>query len=255
MEHPSHRTNPAQKLTTKLKNSRKCLKDWQKNPPKLAKTIENTKIVIQFIDLIEKHRDLEIQEWNFRDLLRQHLNNLLEWKKMYWKQRGTIKWVTSGDAGTKFFHANATIQHRQNYITLLEDSSGDLVSRHEDKAQLLWEAYKMRVGTSAFSHMYFDLQSLLNIDEHIDSLEAPFLQEEIEGIIQELPSDKSPGPYDFNGEFLKKCLPIVSKEFLDLCQGFYGENICMQSINASHIVLVPKKISPQKLVTLDSSPY
>jgi hypothetical protein len=80
---PTSRTVPAQILSAKLKSSRKCLIECEKNLPKLAKTIENTKLVIQFIDLIEEHRDLEIQEWNFRDLLRQHLSSLLEWQKTY----------------------------------------------------------------------------------------------------------------------------------------------------------------------------
>jgi hypothetical protein len=66
---PTIRTDPAEILTAKLKCSRKCLNDWQKNLPKLAETIENIKLANQFIDLIEEHRDLEIQEWNFKDLL------------------------------------------------------------------------------------------------------------------------------------------------------------------------------------------
>jgi hypothetical protein len=112
---------------------------------------------------------------------------------------------------------------------------------------MLWEAYKLRLGTSEFSHMYFDLHNLLSMDENLGSLEAPFLQEGIESIIQDLPSDKSPGLDGFNGEFLKKCWPIVKKEFLDLWQGFYEGNICLQSTNASHIVLIPKKDNPTKI--------
>jgi hypothetical protein len=41
--------------------------------------------------------------------------------------------------------------------TLFSCSAGNLVSRHEAKAQLLCEAYKTRLGTSEISHMYFDL--------------------------------------------------------------------------------------------------
>jgi hypothetical protein len=104
----------------------------------------------------------------------------------------------------------------------------------------------MRLGTSEFSHMY-DLHNLLNIEDNLDSLEAPFQQEEIESVIQELPADKSPGPDGFNGEFLERCWPIVKKEFTDLCHGFYDGNICLQSINASHIALIPKKDNPSKV--------
>jgi hypothetical protein len=50
------------KLTSKLKVARKHLKDWKRNIPRLAATIENIKLAIQFLDMIEECRDLEIRE-------------------------------------------------------------------------------------------------------------------------------------------------------------------------------------------------
>jgi retron-type reverse transcriptase len=40
---------------------------------------------------------------------------------------------------------------------------------------------------------------------------------------------------------------MISKEFYDLCQGFYEGKICMQSINGSHVVLIPKKDNPTRI--------
>jgi hypothetical protein len=54
--------------------------------------------------------------------------------------------------------------------------------------------------------MYFDLHSLLTNSENLEWLEEPFTKEEIDGIIHNIPSDKSPGPDGFNGvngDFLK----------------------------------------------------
>jgi hypothetical protein len=51
--------------------------------------------------------------------------------------------------------------------------------------------------------MYFDLQSLLTRLDDTIGLEEPFTREEIDSIIQLLPTNNSPGPDDFNGEFLK----------------------------------------------------
>ena len=69
------------------------------------------------MNMLEEFRDLSLPEWNFRALLEEQLIQLFKQQRIYWKQRGTIKWVTKGDAGTKFFHANATIKHRKNVIT------------------------------------------------------------------------------------------------------------------------------------------
>jgi thymidylate synthase len=74
-----YKIDPAMKLTSKLKATRKHLKDWQKSIPKLATTIDNIKLVIQFLDLIEESRDLQIHEWNFREILQAQLGILLDW--------------------------------------------------------------------------------------------------------------------------------------------------------------------------------
>jgi hypothetical protein len=171
----------------------------------LAKTIENTKLVIGLIDMMERHMDLLIQEWNFRVLLQQHLSQILDWQKNYWKECGKIKWVTSGDAVTNFFHAEATIRHRQSLIQTMEDSDGNIVQGHEGKAKILWEAYNQRLGTFEYSHMYFDLQLLLTTPEILDCLEEPFTKGEIDSIIQHLPTDQSLCLDGFNGDFLKRC--------------------------------------------------
>jgi hypothetical protein len=59
---PQFKTDPTMRLIAKLKTTRKFLKEWKKELPRLKKTIENTKLLIQFIDIIKEHRDMEIQE-------------------------------------------------------------------------------------------------------------------------------------------------------------------------------------------------
>lgn len=100
------------------------------------------------LDLIEEGRDLTIQDWNFRQILQQHLQDLLHKQKIYWKQRGDIKWAKIGDAPTKFYHARATINHRRNAIKVLTHNAGQSFADHKDKENLLWVANKERLGTS-----------------------------------------------------------------------------------------------------------
>jgi hypothetical protein len=67
---------------------------------------------------------------------------LLAQQREYWKQKGRIKWATLGDENTKFFHANSTVWHNKNTIMVLKNSEGQEKCTHEDKAAILWEAYK-----------------------------------------------------------------------------------------------------------------
>jgi hypothetical protein len=95
--------------------------------------------------------------------------------------------------------------------------------------------------------MHFNLADLLHISEALGCLDEPFSHEEIDEVIKRLPSDKSLGPDGFNTDFVKRCWPIIKHEFYDLCAAFHEGNICLQSINGSHITLLPKKDHPAKV--------
>jgi hypothetical protein len=160
-------------------------------------------MVIQFLDFIEEHRDLTIQEWNFKDILVKHLQDLLSKQRTYWKQRGHIKWATLGDTGTKFFHANATVKHRHNLISMLKDSDSNEAITHEYKAAKLFKAFKERLGSTQQTSMVFNLSTLIQPTDNPSELEEPFSHQEIDLIIKNLPTNKSPGPDGFNMDFVK----------------------------------------------------
>ena len=124
--------------------------------------ISNVKLVLSFLVLMEELRDLSLPEWNFKLLLEQKLQSLLRQQRAYWKQRGQIKWVTLGDASTKFFHAHATMHYRKNLITSLEDENSASVYDHSNKENLIWTAFKERLGVSSFSEICFNLEHLLD---------------------------------------------------------------------------------------------
>jgi hypothetical protein len=209
--------------------------------------VGHLKLLIEFIGIIEEHRDLSIEELNFWELMQTKIADLLQIQKIYWKQRASIKWITNGDICSRFFHAHATVKHRRNSIALLSDDNGTSFSEQYHKANLLWNAFKCRLGTSDFSENVFDLSDLINMQDGLQWLNSPFTKQYIDSIVVALPSDKSPGPDGFNTNFIKKCWHIISQDFYDLCEQFYHEDVCLRSINGSFIVLVPKKENPQSV--------
>jgi len=200
----SHHLDAAKLLTSKFKNLRKVLKIWKLSLSNLKQNISHVKLVLDFLNLIEDFRDLSLVEWNFRSILEDKLISLLQQQKAYRKQRGTVKWVTLRDANTRFFHANATVKHRRSLITRLVNDQGQSLFNHEDKANLIWNSFKERLGTSNFSRVHLDLPNLLQNTVDLSSLIQPFSHEEIDAIVKHLPCDKSPGPDGFNTDFLKK---------------------------------------------------
>jgi hypothetical protein len=159
------------------------LKIWKNRSPPLVKTITNVKLILQLIDTMECFRDLTVSEWNFREILSTKLVSLLKQQRSYWKQRGKINWVKVGDASTKYFHAHATIKHRKNTTAYLQDDLGNGLTDHDDKAKLLWETFKDRLGRSEYSGMHFNLHNILSNNEMLNDLEAPFSNQEIDEIV------------------------------------------------------------------------
>jgi hypothetical protein len=53
---------------------RRVLRAWQGQLSSLKANIENVKIILQFLEVLEDFRDLTIIEWNFRILLRENMH-------------------------------------------------------------------------------------------------------------------------------------------------------------------------------------
>jgi hypothetical protein len=122
----------------------------------------------------------------------------------------------------------------------LQDANGVSHTEHHTKADILWEAYKDRLGTSDSPEMLFDLGQLLQQSDVLDTLSEPFTHEKIDVVVANLPSDKSPGPDGFNTDFVKKCWPIIKQDFYKLCADFHAGQVCLRSLNGSHVTLLPK---------------
>lgn len=188
----NHFHDAAKNITAKFKNLRKVLKEWRKSISNLKQNICNVKLILSLLNFMEESRDLTLVEWNFRSLLESKLVSLQQQQKVYWKQRGTIKWATLGNAPTKFFHAQATIKYRRNLITKLMDSQGNELVSHREKETLIWQSFKERLGTTNFSPMPLHFANLNSSSSDLSRLIMPFSKTEIDAVVKFLPSDKAP---------------------------------------------------------------
>jgi hypothetical protein len=88
---------------------------------------------------------------------------------------------------------------------MLRNSNGVEKYSHEEKAEIICEAFKSRMGISVFSEMYFNLDELIQPVMDLEALINHITHEEVNTIVKNLPSGKSPGPDGFNSNFIKKC--------------------------------------------------
>lgn len=236
-----HYADAAKRINAKMKILRKELKKWAKTLSNIKEDIINSNALIALLDGIENFRSLTAMEVDLRKNFKSHLDTLLKKQKAYWQQRGRVKWVTLGSENSQFFHAMATIQHRNNSITTLINQDGVEVSDHDGKSKLLHEAFKERLGQSENFDVPDHLLHLLPTHHDLSFLEVSFTKEEIDVVIKDLPTNKAPGPDGFNTDFIKKCWHIIQQDFYDLCEQFQQGDLCLQSINNSFITLIPKE--------------
>jgi retron-type reverse transcriptase len=139
----------------------------------------------------------------------------------------------------------ATERHRRNNIASITSEDGTTVTEHADKEDILFQAYKNRLGTSTNPPLLFDLESLIQPISGLEELSVPFTTQEIDAVINSMPLDKAPGPDGFNGQFLKTCWHIIKDDIYKLCNDFYEGNLNLESINIGHITLIPKIQNPE----------
>lgn len=126
-------------------------------------------------------------------------------------------------------------------ITQLRDDDGNILVNHNEKANLIWLSFKERLGVSNFSSHCYDLAAHLLVHPDLSMLVEPFAKSEVDAAVKSLPSDKAHGFDGFNTDFFKHCWPLICSDFYRLCEEFYANNLCLQSINGSFVTLITKK--------------
>lgn len=213
----SYFSNASRTLSAKFKQTRSGLKQWRKKFQSFSKLLHNCDWVLLLLDGLEEQRPLSNLESSFRGLIKTHIAKLLEAKRIYWKQRNSVRWVMLGDENTSFFQAMASISHRRNKIASLSISDDTLVTSHEHKVGILWEAFKNRLGVSEFQGISYDLSSLLQRHQ-LDHLSDDFSADEIKFVISDMPLNHAPGPDGFNDKFIRKCWSIIKPDFFNTVQ-------------------------------------
>jgi hypothetical protein len=206
-------------------------------------TISSCNNVLLVLDRLEEIRPLYTQEFNFRNILKKHTLNLLERKKIFWRQRYTVRWTKLGDENTSFFHAAATERFRFNTIAGLEDQNGTLITDHRCKEAIIWDEFNNRLGSTTTPPMLFDLHHLI-APRDLTSLPQSYTHDEIDKVVKEMPANKAPGPDGFNGAFYKSCWEIIKHDIYQLCDKFFSGQVQLTALNSSFITLIPKVSNP-----------
>jgi hypothetical protein len=104
------------------------------------------------------------------------------------------------------------------------------------------------LGTEAPRDCTLRFDDLIERDDSLDTLDAPFSEEEIWQAIKRLPARKAPGPDGFTAEFLHACWPLIKHDIVAMFQYLYElRGRGFSSLNQVLLTLLPKHTGTSSL--------
>jgi hypothetical protein len=192
------RTSPVQgingmmKLHNRMQHTAASLKNWSKALFSKARAqLHIANEVILRLDIAQESRMLSESETQLLKDLKQHVLGWAAIQRSRRRQCSRLIQIKEGDACTKFFHQRANGRRKRNLIAYLKNEEDNIVWGHDEKEELLYSFYLNLLGTRSDCTQIFDWQRLNLYMVEDDTLDAPFTEGEIEGIVKLIPAEST----------------------------------------------------------------
>lgn len=176
------------------------------------------------------------------DELKAKLNELLNREEILWRQKSRVKWLTTMDLNTKFFHISTTMRRRCNIIECLKFSQNNWTKDQNVIHSSFLDHFKT-IYTTTNPSLGLDLESLF--PKKVTKQNNDFLckipsEDEILHTRRQTPSIKALGPNGFTSLFYKHYWKIVKDDFNKVVHNFFQSSKLLKEVNQTHIALIPK---------------
>ena len=239
---PSSHTQPVHVINHKLKTTALSLRSWSRGlfsncKLQLSMALE----VILQLDVAQDSRPLSTEERALRAGLKRRILGLVALERSRKRQASRINYLRDGDANTKFFHLRINSRKRKNHIQRLKHNDGWLTT-HEDKENVILEHFSKTLGRPPLRQLDFNWMVVDPSTHALEDLDLPFSELEIKEAIDDMPSEKAPGPDGFSIAFFQSCWDIVKDDLMRAITSFSEQSASNFAIlNTANIVLIPKK--------------
>ena len=159
-------------------------------------------------------------------------------------------WLKDGDKNTGYFHKMANAHRRRNCLRKIS-INGKMIEKEVEIKDGLIDAFKNLLSAPSEWRPSLPDLSFNEIGiEDASKLEEVFSEEEIWTAISGLNGDKAPGPDGFPLAFWSFSWDFVKAEVMSFFKEFHEQGKFVRSINATFLVLIPKKQNVEDLKDL-----
>ena len=155
--------------------------------------------------------------------------------------------MKKGDKNTGFFHSMANSHRRRKFLLNISINGKRLEKEVKIKEGLI-EAFQNLLSTPrGWCPPLLGLNfNEIGIEE-ATKLEEGFTEEEMWAAIQGFNGDKAPGPDRFPLDFWSFSRDFVKEEVLGFFKEIHKQSRFVKSLNATFLVLIPKKMNVEDL--------
>ncbi|RVX09051.1 Transposon TX1 uncharacterized 149 kDa protein [Vitis vinifera] len=209
-------------LAEKLKFMKTKLKEWNINSFGRVEYRKNMALEqMKYWDAKEKTSRLSLEELEARNEAKEEYKKWVLLEEITWRQKSKEVWLKEGDRNTGFFHKMANAHKRRNNVDRIK-INGEWLTEENDIREGIANAFKT-------------------------ALESPFMEEEVFDALVGCNGDKAPGPDGFSMAFWLFAWDFVKADVMSFFKEFYENGKFVKSLNATFMVLIPKKAGAEAL--------
>lgn len=195
---------------------------------------------MNWLGKVEEVRQItSLEKWVHLTLKRRYVE-LATLEEKLWRHRAKFRCEIKGDRNTRYFHSLATASKRTNVIPKIEHE-GQHYTSQQDKARVFWNFYVQLMGKQSDTLPALRWDNLYETTHNLQELSKDVIVQEIERVINEWPSNKSPGPDEFSGEFFKEFRDVLLPDLHKVIIEVLDKGWDLDKLNTSYLVLIPKK--------------
>nr|CAN70867.1 hypothetical protein VITISV_027610 [Vitis vinifera] len=235
-------------LAEKIKVLKVKLKEWNRDSFGRIELRKNAALEqVQFWDAREKISRLNLEELEARKEAREDYKKWVLLEEISWRQKSREVWLKEGDRNTGYFHKMVNAHRRRNNVDRIKINGAWCIEENEIR-EGIGNAFKVLLSSSGDWRPSISGLQLGTLDQlDANTLESPFTEEEVFNALLSCNGYKAPGPDGLSMAFWQFAWDFVKADVLCFFKEFYENGKFVKSLNATFLVLIPKKVGAEDL--------